>query len=281
MPHAIVLPPFEPRRIIVHQHIMKCAGTTIVTILERELGEGCYHVHRGDPRGVIFPEQLAAFLAATPEARAVTSHHLRGGVAEGPFEIVDCAPVRDPLDRLASLYRFTQKDPSQLLYPFTVRGMEQFVLNTIEHYPDVVIDTQTAMLATRTAARPPGQADLERAIARVRASSFLVVVDRFDESMVAAEFFLRLSWPGLRLHYRPENTTRGLDHDLAERRRQTRAELGEATYALVNRLGALDEALVAAARAELDRRIALIPLFDLRLQSFRRRCAALAEPQPA
>ncbi|HEX3463967.1 MAG TPA: hypothetical protein VHS78_07970 [Candidatus Elarobacter sp.] len=281
MPQNVYLPPYAPRRLIVHQHMMKCAGTTIVGILERELGDAFYHVHRDDPRGVIFPEQLAAFLEATPALRAMTTHHLRGGAPEGDFEVIDCAPLRDPLDRLASLYHFTRNDPSQLLHPFTLRGLEAFFLNALEHYPDVVINVQTSLLATRTAARPAGRRDLERAIARMRASSFVAVVDRFDESMVVAEYFVRPSWPGLQLHYRPANTTRELSYDLAERERRLRAELGEPTYALLKRLCELDAELVAAAREELDRRIALIPGFELRLQAFRHRCAALAETQPA
>ncbi|HEX3549306.1 MAG TPA: hypothetical protein VHT53_02975 [Candidatus Elarobacter sp.] len=281
MPPSVLLPPYEPRRVIVHQHIMKCAGSTIIAILERVFGNDLYHVHRDSPRGVIYPEQLAAYIEATPDVRAITTHHLRSGPTEGPFEVVDCAPLRDPIDRIASLYRFTSGDPSQMVHPLTVRGMEAFVHSVLEQFPDVLMNVQTAVLVTRAASRPAGPIDLERAIERTRRSSFLVIADRFDESMVVAEYFLCRSSPELRLHYRAENVTRPLETPLDERRREIRAEVGESTYALLQRISELDEALLTAARAELDRRIALVPGFALRLQAFRRRCATFAEAQPA
>jgi hypothetical protein len=278
---SVVLPRLAPRRVVIHQHIMKCAGSTIVAVLEREFGEGCYHLHRDDPRGTIFGEDLGAFLEATPDALAVTSHHLRPPLPTGPFLVIDCAPLRDPIDRLASLYRFTRKDASQLLHPLTANGMATFVRAVADRFPDNVIDVQTSALAITDASRPPGRDDLAVAIARMRRSSFLVVVDRFDESMVLAEYFFRNVFPGLQLHSRATNVTRPTEYDLAERERELNAELGGPAFALVKRLSALDEELLAAARAELDRRIALIAGFEERLRAFRARCAELRDSEAA
>jgi hypothetical protein len=278
MAHDVQLRPTNIRRVIVHSHIMKCAGTTFASILEREFGDDCYHVHRPGPDGVIYGEDLAAFLRATPGARAVTSHHFRFPVPHELGDIVDCCPVRRPTDRLESLYLFFASDVTQPLHPLArdAGGIGPFIVGLLEGYPPYVVDVQTAALAMRTQSRPPGRLELERAVRRISDSSMVVVVDRFDESMVVAEHVLAGTWPGLRLHYEAQNTTREVRYSVEERERRFRRQCGDETYALVKRCNELDEELWRAAGAELDRRIALIPSFAARLAAFRARCEEAA-----
>jgi hypothetical protein len=277
MAHYITLEAAAPRRVIVHYHVMKCAGTTIATILEREFGDACYHVHRADPRGALSAGDLAAFLRATPQARAVTSHHLRYPVPRESADIVDCCPVRRPLDRLESLYTFASLDASQLiLHPLTSGGIAQFFTALVERYPDNVTNVQTAALGMSDRYRTPGRRDLETAIRRIEESAFVVLVDRFDESMVVAEYFLGPFWPGLRLHYREQNVTRPVRYPIDEREQRFRERCGDEVYAMLRRHNELDEELWRAAGTELDRRIALVPSFASKLTDFRARCGALA-----
>jgi hypothetical protein len=266
----------EPRRVLVHYHVMKCAGTTIATILEREFGDACYHVHRPDPRGAVSADDLAAFLRATPQARAVTSHHLRYPVPREGAVIVDCCPVRRPLDRLESLYNFMSLDASQLLHPLTSGGIAHFFTALAERYPDNLTNVQTAALGMRDRYRTPGRRDLETAVRRVEESGFVVLVDRFDESMVVAEYFLGPSWPGLKFHYDDaRNTTRPVRYHMDERKQRFRERCGEDVYAMLEHHNELDEELCRAAGTELDRRISLVPSFASKLADFRARCAAL------
>jgi hypothetical protein len=278
MAHDVTLEPTTPRRVIVHTHIMKCAGTTVAAILERELGDACYHVHRPDRRGVIYGEELAAFLRATPGARAVTSHHFRRPVPHEVGDIVDCAPLRRPTDRLESLYTFLARDASQRLHAVArdAGGLGPFLAALADRHPPNINDVQTAALAMRTWSRAPGQRDAARAIRRIADSSMVVVVDRFDESMVVAEYRLAGTWPGLQLHYQAHNTARALRYSVDEREDRFREQCGEEVYALVRRCNEHDEALWRAAGAELDRRIALIPSFAARLDAFRARCEAVS-----
>ena len=146
MAHSVTLEPARPRRVIVHYHLMKCAGTTIAAILEREFGDACYHVHR--PRGgeIISSDELAAFLRATPQARAV-NHHARYPVPRGAGEIFDCCPIRRPMDRLESLYEFMARDSTQLLHPLAAGGVARFFDALMEDRPGNIIEVQTAALS--------------------------------------------------------------------------------------------------------------------------------------
>ncbi|HEY0383943.1 MAG TPA: hypothetical protein VGC72_17250 [Candidatus Elarobacter sp.] len=280
MARYVTLEPAELRRVIVHYHVMKCAGTTLSAILEREFGDECYHVHRPSPHGVISGDDLIAFLRATPQARAITSHHLRYPVPRDPIaDIVDCCPVRRPLDRLESLYNFVSADASQVLHPLTVDGLARFFTNVAERYPDTATDVQTAALGMRDRYRPAGDRELRTAVRRVEESGFLVLVDRFDESMVVAEYLLRGSFPGLLLHYAPQNTSRAVRYSTDEREQRLRKRCGDDVYAMLKARNRLDEALCDAAAAELDRRITFVPAFASRLNEFRARCAALVRDQ--
>jgi hypothetical protein len=123
--------------------------------------------------------------------------------------------------------------------------------------------------------RPPGRRDLETAIRRIEESAFVVLVDRFDESMVVAEHFLGPFWPGLKLHYHEQNVTRPVRYGFDERERRFRERCGDDVYAMLEQRNELDDELCRAVGTELDRRIALVPSFASKLADFRARCGAL------
>ena len=280
MAHSVTLESVQPRRVIVHYHLMKCAGTTVAAILDREFGDACYHVHRPDAREVISGDELAAFLRATPQARAVTSHHARYPVPRDAGEIFDCCPLRRPMDRLESLYEFVARDATQLLHPLAAGGVGRFFEALMEDRPGAVIDVQTTALSMLQRCRPPNRDDLILAVGRIRTSPFIVLVERFDESMVVAEYFLKRAWPELQLHYQALNTLRIGWASAEERERHFRERCGDELYDALARRNELDTELWHAAAAELARRIALVPSFASRLAEFRARCEAYRGRRP-
>ncbi|HTD32219.1 MAG TPA: hypothetical protein VK665_01060 [Candidatus Elarobacter sp.] len=271
-----VLPAAPVRQVFVHYHIMKNAGSTLAAVLDREFGAAAYEVHRTGDAGPIESEDLAAFLTATPAARAVTSRHLQYPVPEiAGMEIFDCCPIRRPLDRLISLYTFVAGDPGQALHPLAAeRDVAAFLELLLNDHPDHVLNVQTVVLASRSRFVAAGPAERDRAVEAVCRSRVPVLVDRFDESMVVAEYFLGPAFPGLRLHDVAVNVTRAGDAPVAAREEALRASCGEKLMRQLRAANALDEELCDALSAELDRRIALIPAFRARLAEFRERCEA-------
>jgi hypothetical protein len=255
---------------------MKNAGSTIAAILEREFGEAAFDLHRDADEGVIDAEDLAAFLVGTPAARAVTSHHLQYPVPLlAGIEVFDCCPIRRPLDRLESLYTFAAGDSTQYFHALaSEHGIAGFLEQLIERFPNHVYNVQTVVLGNRARFHAAGAADRDAAVRTVRSSRIPVLVDRFDESLVIAEYFLSPLFPGLQLHYAPQNVTRPLGTTVAERNEALAGRLGPALTAQLRNASALDEDLCDALSEELDRRIGVIPSFERRLAEFRSRCAA-------
>jgi hypothetical protein len=106
------LPVSATRFLILHYHIFKNGGSTITSILEREFRNGFATVHGPDDVSVVDQASLAHFVADHASIQAISSHHLRYPKPVLPDTIVfDCCFLRNPLDRLQSLYSYFQKHP--------------------------------------------------------------------------------------------------------------------------------------------------------------------------
>src|ERR1700688_273622 len=98
------------RFLIVHYHIFKNGGSTIATILEREFGTAFATVHGPDDVSVLDQTSLADFFSSNEAIQAVSSHHLRYPKPVLPNTVVfDCCFLRNPLDRLQSVYSYFQR----------------------------------------------------------------------------------------------------------------------------------------------------------------------------
>jgi hypothetical protein len=100
--------------------------------------------------------------------------------------------------------------------------------------------------------------------------SVISVVDLFDESMVAAEYFLCPAFPSLQLEYVSQNVS-------PKDAEPFRDAVGARIYQQIEKMNQLDGELLSQARGEVRRRFELVPDAKDRLAGFRRRCAELAE----
>ena len=275
--HTLDVP--ATRFIFVHYHIFKNGGTTIESILRREFGAGFATVHGPDDESVLDGKSLTEFLRQHPGISAVSSHHLRYPKPVVPgWVIFDCCFLRHPLDRLVSLYnQFRRCDSSA---PFCVRAKHEtpreFMRHLVRDSPHMVSDVQVTQLANAGVfARPANERDLERATLAVHDMSVPGIVEMFDESLLAAEYFLKPAFPELRLHHFPENVSRpwrvngpGPLPNLE----QTLVDLwGAEVYADLLRLNQLDLELFRQTKIENQRRLSLIPNLEERLVEFQAR----------
>ena len=268
MQHEII--PVAPvRYVLVHYHIFKNAGTTIEYSLDREFGEKFRIVHGPDPDSVLTGVDLARFLEANPDVDAVSSHHLKLPIPQIPRTVlIDCCFLRDPLKRIWSMYNYFRRiDSTDELGERAKRvDAEAFVELLVRDYPHMINDVQVNLLANGGVyLRPPNQLDLDRAAAMLDHTSILGVVDIFDESMTAAEYYLRPVFP-VKLHYVRQNVSDQPFQPLANPK----------LYNEVVALNRFDLELVNRAQHEVLRRFHVIPDYTGRLADFRRRCAKLA-----
>jgi hypothetical protein len=278
-PREYVLALSPPRFVVLHYHIFKNAGTTIEYALRRAFGERFTTLHGPDPGSILNGEDLAPFLLEHPEITAISSHHLKYPKWAAPGVIIfDLCMLRDPLDRLRSMYQHFQRaqpvdELSRKAKDMDAQSFFDFLLNG---QPHMVNDAQVNILANGAAyTRPPDSGDLVAALRLAREMSAIGVVELFDESLVAAEYFLRPAFPAIRLEYVSQNVSPATQG-------QFRDEVGETIYRQLQKMNQFDSQLVSWAAGEVRRRFELMPDAPAKLANFRERCArlkAVTEPE--
>jgi hypothetical protein len=178
------------------------------------------------------------------------------------------------MDRLRSTYDYFRQRPSEgdpLSDAANSLAFGPFFRCLIERFPEQVDNPQVNLLANGAADRETAPGDLAPAIKRMIQTSFLGVVDCFDQSMIAGHSRLRPVFPGLDCSYQPANVSKGFAGTLASRRAQFQEGCGRAVYAELVRQNALDCKLVRAARAEVRCRFAAVSDGAAQLTALRER----------
>jgi len=277
----------SPKRfLIVHYHIFKNGGSTIASILEREFRDDFATVHGPDDVSVVDQTSLADFVSSHTATQAISSHHLRYPKPVVPNTIIfDCCFLRHPLDRLQSLYSYFQRIDSDdpLCRLARVDHPRSFFRKLLDNAPHLVSNVQVTMLALGGAfTRPVDTPDVEAASDIVGKMAIPGLVDRFDESLVAAEYFLKPAFPRLRLDYLPQNVSRPFGAGPLDRQEWLRHSWGSDLYATLANLNQCDLELWRRTEHEVMRRFGLVPSAETRLAEFRARCSkrqAAAYPQ--
>lgn len=260
------------RFVLLHYHFFKNAGTTIEEILAHSFFENYARLDTDDFDGAVSREDLIRFLKRHPRMQAVSSHQFRYPVPQAPgFIFFDLCFLRDPLDRIRSMYDYFRQKPipgepaSDLARDQPVGG---FIAGLVKDHAYRVSNVQVNLLANGIVNDPPAEGDLIRATQVMLRTSFLGVVDCFDESLIAGQHFLRPVFPGLALAQQPANVSGG------SRREEFRGACDPEVYAELVKMNALDAELVNRARAEVQRRFSLVPDGPRRLKELRDLVAA-------
>ena len=175
-------------------------------------------------------------------------------------------------DRLESMYGYFREKPAEgdpLSELARQSTLGEYFAHLIERAPFYLNDVQVNLVANGEWDHPPDREDLERATRRIVAASFPGVVDRFDESLVAAEYALKPLFPTLRCAQPPANVSRPPNVPLAVRLARVKEACGPAVYEQLVKLNVLDYELLDRARAEVLRRFEQTPDHAARLQSLR------------
>ncbi len=251
------------RFVILHYHILKNAGSTIEEILYNSFRKQFARFDTEEREASISNSDLLSFLQCNPDLRAVTSHQIRHPVAAAPgFIFFDICFLRDPIDRIRSMYDYFREKPS-VGDPVSDFANElelgPFVARLVEEMPWYISDIQVNLLANGIVNDTPAPADLDRAIENMLDTSFLGVVDRFEDSLIAGQLLLRHIFPNLNCAHPPVNVSGGFGSTLEARREKLRKACDSQVYAELMRMNAMDCELIERARAEIDRRLKLTP----------------------
>jgi hypothetical protein len=262
------------RCVLLHYHIFKNAGSTIEEIFARSFGSAFSRMETPDREGLVSNQDLVNYLEQNPSTKAISSHQIRYPTPKfAGFLFLDVCLLRDPIDRIRSIYDFYQWSPAtgDPLSELAQGSLGEFVAGLVEQQQLYIKNAQVNQLACAGDSEEPEERDFELAADRIRRAAFLGVVDCFNKSMVAGEHRLQPVFPELDCALPAENVTGGLDADLAQRIEKVRAACGESVYAELLRLNDLDIRLVNCARAEVKRRFRLVPDACARLEEFEQR----------
>lgn len=251
------------RFIILHYHILKNAGTTLENILDRNFGERFARLDSEHRDGRIEQSDIVDYLEGHPEVEAISSHQIHYPVPQARgYLFFDWCFLRDPIDRLRSTYDYFRQHPSggdPLSEAANRLEFGPYVRCLLDRFPEQVDNPQTNLLANGAADRETVLEDLAPAMQRMRETVFLGVVDLYQQSVAAGRRRMRAIFPWLDFAAAPANVSRGLEGSLASRRLQFREAIGRDVYREVLRLNLLDFRLLRAARAEVRRRLVLVP----------------------
>ena len=152
------------------------------------------------------------------------------------------------------------------------RSIGGFIAGLVEHHQYRVSNVQVNLLANGIVNDPPADTDLIRATEVMLRTSFLGVVDRFHESLIAGQYFFRPVFPNLALAQQPANVSSGSRMEIFQK------ACDPDVYAELVRLNALDLELVSRARSEVQRRFSMVPDGPARLQELGEACLAPTKP---
>ena len=267
----------------MHYHIFKNGGSTIEAILEREFGHRFATLHDTNISATLNGRHVASFLRRHSHIFAISSHHLRYPKPAIRHTIVfDCCFLRHPLERLDSVYHYlrTIAPLDAVSYPAKQMSAREYFRYLADESPHMVSDVQVAQLARAGEfTRPAHAEDLEQASAILSDMAIPGLVEMFDESLVAAEYFLRPAFPGVKLECAAKNVSRPgaavVSASARDRQERLVDSWGGDLYEDLLRLNQLDLELFRRAQKEIGRRFALVPQSERRLTEFRARCAQL------
>jgi hypothetical protein len=129
-------------------------------------------------------------------------------------------------------------------------GLGDFVAEMIRDHSLFVRNNQVNLLACAGDSDEPGERDLELAIERMRAMSFVGVVDCFRQSIAAGAEALRMAFPELDYARPPVNVSRGMQGTVASRIEEVRTACQPEVFEELVRITELDRRLVDLVRAE-------------------------------
>jgi hypothetical protein len=275
------------RFVVVHYHILKNGGSTIESVLKREFGPGFSPFDKERADSVLDETELTDFLAARPDISAISSHHLRyPKPAIRNTVIFDCCFLRHPMDRLQSLYTWARRTSSSDPLSRLARneGAREFMRCLLHEFPHMVSNVQVTLLASGGAfTRPANEKDLDVASSILREMAIPGLVELFDQSLIAAEYFLRPAFPRIQLHYQPQNVSRPEEQLRVGREEELENKLcalwGESTWGDLCRLNEFDLELYNRARKEVERRFFLVPGLSAKTADFEARCVRKHAPE--
>jgi hypothetical protein len=262
--------------IIVHSHIYKCAGTSIISSLKKCFNDDLVLTERDtDKSHFLNGESIKRILDKNESVAAISSHTITCALPKliRGRKVIPITLLRDPLSRAKSVYFFNKKlaNPHNMLQGFSAScdSFEEWMLCMLNsQFYSSLIDYQIRFFLDKV---NPGdnikESHLQDSVNILKSDQMMVgTVERIDESLALWEYKLRKYFPSLDLSIAHENSTKNTR--LAS---NSLDELSEKTLNKFTRNNK-DFFLWKLASDRLDEELSKIEGFHAYLNDYKRRC---------
>lgn len=175
------------RKVIIHNHLFKNAGTTFDGCLKQNFGDAfCDHRDDAQMRKEGFP-YLIDYLRKNQDIKALSSHHIWFQLEpDDEIELIPVFFIRHPIERILSVYHFEKNQKAN------TTGAEMAKKLSFQEYvgwlmrndsPATIRNFQTRRLAGMKKPIPVTENHYNLAKQQILENEFIGVVDRFEESL--------------------------------------------------------------------------------------------------
>ncbi len=199
------------RRVIIHNHLFKNAGTTFDWSLSKNFGHA-FCDHRDDEPMKRYGESfLIKYLEEHPGIKALSSHHIWFMLTQHlKIELIPVFILRHPIERILSVYNFEKLQPPNTPGARMAKNMdfiEYVCWRMQEDVPAVIRNFQTRRMAGIKKNRTLTEQESQQAFQQIKKLSFVGIVDRYDESMKVFEYNFNKIGTNINLSYMPQNVS--------------------------------------------------------------------------
>ena len=222
------------RHVILHYHLYKNAGTSLDHILKANFKDD-WHEQEGPGTGWRV-SGVEEYLQQHPEIAVLSSHTALLPVPQlSNTTIYPILFIRHPIDRVRSIYEFERRqtantEGARLAKETDISGYIQW---RMERTGDRSIrNFQSYRLAFAVPEILNGKklSEQERAIKAVEILPFIGVVEKFDDSLIQLQIWLKTVFPNIEMKPKKLNVTKNTNKTLDERLKDLRNEIGTELY---------------------------------------------------
>ena len=228
----------KKRKVIIHRHLFKNAGTTFDKSLSNNFGKD-FCDHRDDkPMRLIGQHYLIDHLKNNPNIKALSSHHIWfNPQSQDNIELIPVCLLRHPIERIKSVYNFEKLQQADTIGAKIAKSMSFKEYVSWRMNKDVnptIRNFQTRYLAgVKKKLLTP--LDFEEAKQGLNRFNLCGIVDLYDTSMIVFESkFMSLGIDISLTGYLPKNNTQSVTNiNIEERVEHIKNELGDALFTVV------------------------------------------------
>lgn len=263
-------------KILLHFHMFKNGGSTLDWVLKRNYGSSFLEWHGPDANSTLRVSDCSAFLVSHPDAKVISSHHLRFPVDTTHDNLFPLLILRHPIDRAASVFEHERRQPGIKRTDFKYASLANWIRDAIANQSYTVCDTQTVFVADGgTYYEQPDRTAVCRAIETLQSLPYCGVVNRYAESMLVLEDIVHQWNPDFDTAFFPQNVSIGRHTKLEHRLEAIEDEIGTELYDYLWMNNVYDIELFEAASSKLSIAVKSIDQWESKLQDLNARCDAL------